>query len=33
MRSREIPPLKPPPVDLDSHRYGNNHYETSINRK
>ncbi len=37
MRNREMPPLKPPAVDLDSHRYGNNnnnhHYETAINRK
>jgi hypothetical protein len=35
MRSREIPPLKPPDVDLDPHRYTNNnhHYEPAINRK
>ncbi|UJR15557.1 hypothetical protein I4U23_002496 [Adineta vaga] len=35
MRSREIPPLKPPTVEYDSHRYTNNnnhHYETSINQ-
>ncbi|CAF4820808.1 unnamed protein product [Rotaria sp. Silwood1] len=33
MRSREIPPLKPPNVDLDSHRYTNNNhaYEAAIN--
>jgi hypothetical protein len=35
MRSREIPPLKPPDVDLDAHRYANNnnHHEPSLNRK
>jgi hypothetical protein len=35
MRSREIPPLKPPDVDLDLHRFTttNHHYETPINRK
>lgn len=35
MRSREIPPLKPTNVDLDSHRYTNNNhtYETTVNRK
>lgn len=37
MRSREIAPLKPPDVDLDSHRYNNNnhhhHYEPALNRK
>ncbi|CAF1150733.1 unnamed protein product [Rotaria sordida] len=33
MRSREIPPLKPPNVDLDPHRYTNNNHssETAIN--
>ncbi|CAF3886418.1 unnamed protein product, partial [Rotaria sp. Silwood2] len=33
MRSREIPPLKPPNVDLDSHRYTNNNHshETAVN--
>ncbi len=35
MRSREIPPLKPPDVDLDLHRFTttNHHYETPMNRK
>ncbi|CAF3644622.1 unnamed protein product [Adineta steineri] len=34
MRSREIPPLKQPTAEYDSHRYTNNnnhHYETAIN--
>ena len=35
MRNREVPPLKPTSIDLDSHRFTNNkhYYDSSINCK